>query len=355
MGYTSLAIENFRSIKKMEMKNLKRINILVGRNNSGKSTILEAFFLLAGLGNPKLALNIHNFRNLPIERDKDFEVMFHYLDFKTPITLSGEINGKKRKAVIKPHYENGSKKIGLHKKPDGNSPDLSEMSSYLTTKRDSVLDGLETNFILGGRHFTSMISIKKDDWELPKQYHEEIEATFLTPRNLLLPNPKIIDKLTVQKRLSEVTSVLQEIEPKLSDIRLTTDGAIRVDLGEKKLMPINILGDGIRRVVSILSTFAKIENGIFIIDEIENGFHHHTMSILWKAILAACELYNVQLIATTHSYECVQSLAELCEQDKKRNREIQLYRIDREEETHEAKSVGFPVLLGMLEKNWEFR
>ncbi len=62
--YKSFKIENFRGIKKCELTELKRINIFLGKNNCGKSSILEAIFLLTGYNNPILSVNIDLFRNL---------------------------------------------------------------------------------------------------------------------------------------------------------------------------------------------------------------------------------------------------------------------------------------------------
>ena len=106
MRYSNLKINNFRGVTHLEIDDLKQINLIVGRNNSGKSTVLEAFFLISGMGNPQLPVNIHSFRDLALTSDEDFCYMFQSLDFETPITFSGVVDGKKRDMTIAPKYVN---------------------------------------------------------------------------------------------------------------------------------------------------------------------------------------------------------------------------------------------------------
>jgi AAA15 family ATPase/GTPase len=58
MGFSKIHIQNFRGLKDIEIKGTKKINILLGANNSGKSSVLEGIFLIIGMSNPRLALNV---------------------------------------------------------------------------------------------------------------------------------------------------------------------------------------------------------------------------------------------------------------------------------------------------------
>ena len=74
-----------------------------------------------------------------------------------------------------------------------------------------------------------------------------------------------------------------------------------------KLLPLKLLGDGTNRMILMLLAVLANPNGIILIDEVENGFHHSVLSSLWYNLLYAAKLVNCQIIATTHSYECIQS------------------------------------------------
>ena len=76
MAYQSISINHFRGIDHIELNDLKKINLLVGKNNCGKSTILEAFFLLSGMSNPQLSMNVLLFREYRIQQEEDFKGLF---------------------------------------------------------------------------------------------------------------------------------------------------------------------------------------------------------------------------------------------------------------------------------------
>ena len=189
---------------------------------------------------------------------------------------------------------------------------------------------------------------------LPSVYKEELNCRFLNSKSIMDQIDKRMETLLIQKKLDSVIQVLRGIEPKLSDIRMGARGMIYVDIGADKLLPINIMGDGMRRVLSILVAIADMKNGLLLVDEIENGLHYSSISVAWKAILEACKIYNVQLIATTHSYECVHALGELVENEINFDN-VRLFRVGKEVEIHEVKKANTQVLLASLEKEIEVR
>jgi len=96
------------------------------------------------------------------------------------------------------------------------------------------------------------------------------------------------------------------------------------------------------------------ENGIVLIDEIDNGLHHSVQESLWKAIFAWANKYKVQIFATTHSDECVKAFAK-CSQGSLFAEEAKLYRIEREDDKFRAVEYTTEVLAESLDSNWEIR
>ena len=113
MKFKTINIENFRGIKRLELAGLSKINVLLGQNNTGKSSILEAIFLLCGFNNPQLALNIDLFRNLVHTKEDDFRFLFYDLDYESKVLITGILNQKeaKRQLEIRPK-ENQSRIVG---------------------------------------------------------------------------------------------------------------------------------------------------------------------------------------------------------------------------------------------------
>ena len=112
-----------------------------------------------------------------------------------------------------------------------------------------------------------------------------------------------------------VIDILKEIEPNLKDIVLA-DGELLVDMGFDKRIPIQVLGDGIRKLLSLIISIYYCSNGILLVDEIDNGIHYKSMPVMWRALLKAAKEYNVQLFATTHNIDSLQTLCKVVEEKK---------------------------------------
>ena len=75
--------------------------------------------------------------------------------------------------------------------------------------------------------------------------------------------------------------------------------------GYDEPVPLTLLGDGVRRVASMVLAMGYARDGTLLVDEIENGIHHSVLGRLWEAIGYAAQLFNTQVVATTHSLECI--------------------------------------------------
>ena len=104
MKYSYLQIANFRSIVDLRMANFKQVNLITGKNNCGKTTVLEALFQISGMSNPQLPIAINNFRDLTLTSDDNFNFIFHNLDFNQEPYISAMLDGVKRNLTIKPKY-----------------------------------------------------------------------------------------------------------------------------------------------------------------------------------------------------------------------------------------------------------
>src|SRR5271157_6048917 len=111
MRYQTLIINNFRGIKNLEIEDLKLVNLLSGRNECGKTSILEALFLLSGMANPRLTVTIHNFRDLIMNNNEDFSYMFYNLNFDIPICLKGKLDNQDRDVTITPLYQDRNSQL----------------------------------------------------------------------------------------------------------------------------------------------------------------------------------------------------------------------------------------------------
>ena len=74
-------------------------------------------------------------------------------------------------------------------------------------------------------------------------------------------------------------------------------------------VPLKSLGDGVTRLFAAALALANSRDGFLVIDEAENGIHYAVQRDFWRMILRAAQQYNVQVLATTHSKDCVTGFA----------------------------------------------
>jgi len=165
-----------------------------------------------------------------------------------------------------------------------------------------------------------------------------------------------LEAALVRKKSDGIIDALREIEPSLQDIRLGT-GKIYADITDmERLAPINIMGDGIIKILAILVTILNMEDGILLIDEIENGLHYTALVSLWKAIFKMAREGNVQLFIATHSYECIAAMTKVYRELGVEEGFISLFRIDRDTDNrHHALEYEVDTLLAGIEKEFEVR
>ncbi len=368
MKFDELKISNFRGINHAELKEMKQLNLIVGNNNSGKTSILEALFILSGMSNPQLLLNINSQRNFQLSDDDDFKYLFSNLKIDRTIELEGKVSGVKRYLKITPYQ--GSQMIISSKKNNSSlnqmltspfAPPLQSRPVQLENRMKEI-DGIKISFKNDGNPEEDLyISLKNESMSFSSSYKEALNARYLSAQILLMSGIIDLSSMVRKKQVKEIVDILKQIEPKLSDIRIMKDNAIYFDIGKDELFPINIMGDGIIRTLSVLSSMYDMSGGVLLLDEIENGLHYSSVKVFWKAVLLLANKLDVQIIATTHSYEALGALVDVKEdlEDMQKNTtpEISLYRIERDNDGDKTKITHYDNDLFMfgINENYEVR
>jgi AAA15 family ATPase/GTPase len=358
MNYSSLKITNFRSINNLEADDFRQINLITGRNNCGKTTVLEALFLISGMSNPQLPITINIFRDLVLTSDEDFSFIFNELEFNQNVEIRAGINNHYRTTTIKPKYTQyiSNSFIG-----NDEVKEISESRKPITsTGKIMAMSGLSFEFSESNteQKFTMEISLSENTITAttPNNYKENLLCGFLNTNLSAAQLDKKIEKILVYKQLNSIISIMQEVDERITDIRMGANGMIYADIGINKLAPINIMGDGTRRLLSIVANIATSQDGILLIDEIENGFHYTSLEILWRAIIKTAKIYNVQLFITTHSQECIAALASVYNKNSDDNDDsIRLYRIEKGENVHKVFKYTPDLIAAGMEDHYEVR
>ena len=350
--FNTIKIKNLRAITNLEVDNIGQVNLFVGQNNCGKTTLLEALFFLIGATNPRLPINANIFRGLGFLRNEWWDTFFHNLDSSTNIIISGSISNTKeeQKLEIRPIIE---KQVSAESVS-------SNMVSINVNGGDSkpafMPEGLELLYTSSKdptAKTQSRIVIKEDQLLTKGTRESSIRGVFVSPSTRFDWKPRF-SSIQRKKKINELISSLKEIDPSILDIRLNDVGILEVDMGLPNLIPVNLLGGGMANFLSVALAMLDSRDGIVLIDEIENGLHYSMLHKLWQAVFSWSHELNVQVFTTTHSNECIKAFNASIDPTLFES-EARLFRIEREDENFRVVEYSNKNLAESIESNWEVR
>jgi AAA15 family ATPase/GTPase len=304
-------IKNFRGFDALELEGLSRVNLFVGKNNSGKTSVLEAVFLLTGASNPMLANNINLLRGLGRGVDVEkLKYLFHNINMENkPDFYAKFSDASERWLTLSAKYQNIF------------AANNSERA-VITTEDTSNIGGIEFTFSVKEaqsekKEYQSAVIMENNNVNQvsPIGYTEKIYATFIPSDNIEGGAFERFSKIVEQKREKPILDALRQFDSSIEDIQSTKNGFLFSVKGIKDRVPGNVLGGGIRRFLNIVTTVSEKQNVFVCIDEIENGLHYSAHKLLWKSLLSFSEQNNVQLFITTHNIETLESLTSVLEED----------------------------------------
>jgi len=346
-----LSIKNLRGITDLVMDDLGQVNLFVGANNSGKTTVLEALFYLLGAPNPALPLVTNALRGMRLLSDELLATFFHDMNAGDPVTIAGRFENDGRAC-------DGELKISLVKREREIEPVAPE-GGVVPRKRNgsSVMEkevGLELVHVEDNARRSARVYLKDGKIEPEGDTEPLRRVVFLSPMGDSEWKSRFA-KIQSRKRVPEVIQHLQKIDPSITDLRLNDAGLVEADIGLEKLIPVNLMGGGLVRFFSIVLTLYDLEGDVLLVDEIETGLHHSSQQELWNAVFDLAHTMNVQVFATTHSYECIQAFAGSSTTRGLFGEQARVFRIERKDGKCRATSYTPDVLAESVASHWEVR
>ena len=257
---------------------------------------------------------------------------FYQLDDREPIRISAS-DGESRDLEISV-FESGVEQVQLIDKPE-------ESLSSQVEKRF----GFKMAYRVDGQPFTSKLEIDATDvnkayTRIDDHYRERINCIYLSPKFDFFASIQGLVNIIQNKDERFIIDALQLIEPQVVDFVFTGSDML-VDIGLQERIPVNLMGDGARKMVSILTAIYNIKDGVVLIDEIDNGFLDSVMADLWRILLSASERNHTQVFATTHDLDSIRGLVKAAK-DSKSEGIVSSYRLQKLPEG-ELKSYLFSV------------
>ena len=358
----SLHIQNYKLFKSFKIEGIPRILLLGGKNNCGKTSFLEAVFFLLDCLNSAMFMRHLEWRGLSVFENREkslFAPAFHNFNLDDPMIFEYMISSSKKKLQYKffpatEHFFDSDSKNIVEIQAN---PQLNPVNKHL--------GGVEISFWKEGKKSPKAAILRQEtrglrliNGGLLAKYNHRAIAVFLgsAAHGNMEEDAKIYGELDKTNKTEGLLEALQILEPKLKSLSIIPIGsapALHGDTGLGQKMPLQLMGQGIGRLTSILLRVSEAKNGIVLIDELETGFHHSILPRIWESIARHAKAGNTQILATTHSRELLAGAVEGIPREMAKD--LKYIRIDRKEDGFKRGEYDFEMLKTALESNYAVR
>jgi hypothetical protein len=324
----TLSVERFRALRHLTIDGLGRVNLITGRNNTGKSSVLEALRILASDASPAVINAILRYREEDIGEPEEparpldaegllqlsslFSGFPQLADKPQPIAITANGGTGPLKLVLQVAWlteerdQEGARRLvpqqaSLFGEGDGVPALIVEAGG---SKRILTLDHFR-RYLYRGRPF------RPDMGEEPS-----LPSVFVSPyggeRTATLGI--LWDKIALSDREKDVVEALKIIDPEISAVsmvggegpRRERTAIVRAN-NVPRPVPLRSFGDGLNRLFGIVLSLVNAKDGLLLIDEFENGMHHSVQLDAWRAVFKLSRRLGIQVFATSHSWDAIEA------------------------------------------------
>ncbi|MEG4170886.1 MULTISPECIES: AAA family ATPase [unclassified Microcoleus] len=356
----NLTIHRFRGLRDLNLQGLGQINILVGGNNSGKTSVLEAISTYCrplDIGEWLKTAQRREIKASPTLPLNAFKWLFpQNNEVPKPILYVGEtyISGKGSFQVVESRAIYNQMELLYQSEKDFEDSAEDWLESYDYTEYKSShgaeielkaifrdppgFDGVDL-----GREFSKKVELwsnqrlSRGDFR-KHHFYPELPIDMVTPvshRQEKLES-YLLSQAILRGLKNEVIKLLQIVDVEIIDLEILSLEEPRpsIYINHKLLgfSPLSAFGDGVRRLLFIALSMAKVRGGVLLIDEIETAIHTEALRSSFASIVQWCKLMDVQLFATTHSLEAIDAMLDASDAET----DLVLYRLEKQESQTKA-------------------
>ncbi len=331
--FKSLEITGFRKFGFLSIKELGQVNLITGKNNVGKSSLLEALRLYASIGSPQVMWEILRERDELVDRSVAGALprggrgpavwrLFHgdrvLAGVTDPIRIgpSGAPDSTLAVSIVKCREQTDDKGLKT----------LVETDDVQVALDDTTIPALSVKIGAVKRLLRLDINFKTHcrRWMLQPQsfLNLVIPCVSVTANGIRAKElERLWNRVALTEAEEEVVKSLRIVAPEVDDFSLLSTGSgratsVRVKVqGRDWPVPLRSMGDGVNRLFGIGMSMVNARGGLLLIDEIENGIHYTALLAVWKFILRVARSLDVQVFATTHSSDCVTAFQQATKED----------------------------------------
>ena len=373
---TDIEVKNFRGFRSLKMNDLARITLVGGRNGVGKTALLEALWILSGPDIPELSERINEMRGLPsLGPDSVFHDMFFGYDIDSRIRISARGDWKGNSTRALEIFLQERQLIDAIRADDRNQPNPMTIERLTRPQFES-----ETEIVFSYKHNDGKKYASRAWWVadqlMPAGFagpalagegivqerqavRNRANSTFIPAvhRESLQAISARFSTAQLQGDMNKILALIKLLEPRLKDLTLITIKNVPVIHalleGMRRPIPVQLLGEGLNRMLGFALSMEQASGGMMLIDEIENGLHYRVQGEVFSVLLRLAKAFDVQIFATTHSRECINAAHHALNEGEKR--EFAFYRLDRRGEEVRAMSYDNEMLDTSIEFGMEIR
>ena len=350
----NITIHQFRGLKELELKDLGQINLLVGVNNSGKTSVLEALSIYCD------PLDLRGWISTALQRENSFTTaqtsIFDLLQwlFTKEKTRTGTIliSGDGRFAVkrLKAVYQevesilllkNTKTRIAKIEQQNYSIPESENTPEVVRRLNLKIeLHASETNFLGTETYpFIRQYQLQENEpflfqGDIDSRYTLSISTVTPTSHRSSVAQIRLLSEASFSDFKADALKLLNQMDQNISDIEILVppdsvafSADIYIQHKKLGLVPVSSFGDGVRRLLHIALKLASVKGGVLLIDELEATIHTEALQSSFQWLAKWSKEMNVQIFATTHSLEAIDSLLAV----NNESLDLVLYRLEPQE------------------------
>ena len=333
----NLHIHTFRGIRDLTAEHLNHINLIVGDNNCGKTSVLEALLMLR---DPAVFSNVLRVARL---RDQDnslftgkasayenFYNLFPQPSMEPLIRISALVQsfrgGEAAECTIRGEWTcillDSSEALRSIQRPFSyNRKGVPELPS----EADAFVG--ELTAVAGGRRAEERITFHEysDITGRKVGNYEYLNMLYLSPVDHM--KNTVINRIVKEPGYKDIClRVVQIFDPEITDLLIlknerTNRPVEYIKHNRLGIMPVSTYGDGIKRVLMLANAIAQSAGGILLIDEVETAIHVQYYNDIFRFLVKACRQFEIQLFITTHNIEAFDSLLSTQDYEEQQERD----------------------------------
>jgi predicted ATP-dependent endonuclease of OLD family len=314
---THINIHQFRGFRDLNFENLGRVNLLVGMNNAGKTSVLEALSLYCCSFDLKEWVATASRRRIrqPLSLIESLKWFFPQQSHDRHGEIQIEAQGHFEVREVRASFEELS----------ANQPTSIESELDFDQDNEELVQGAEIKVLrqlVMSENSLLQQEEKFELWEnedqLKRARKRMLEHTL--PVSTIMPYSHQLKRAQMRQMThaktkgfaEQVLLMIQQIDPGIENLEILSNDGKRFSLyfqhRELGLVPVNMFGEGVQRSLAIVLSLSTLQNGVLLIDELEAGIHTSVLQSVFSLLVKACRDYNVQLFATTHSLEALDAI-----------------------------------------------